>query len=67
MLQDSSQLFLWAIALIVGFPLLVIGLGEQIYRLQRQAKPLAETLRVIRNLVLPVFVFMLFVQYVLNR
>lgn len=64
---SSNHLFSWAIALIFGFPLLVIGLGELIYRLQRQAKPLADTLRVIRNLVLPVFVSMLFVQHVLNR
>ncbi len=67
MFQGSANYsFAWAIALVVGFPLLVIGLGELIYRLQRQAKPLADTLRVVRNLVLPVFVFMLFGQYVLN-
>ena len=68
MLQVSSDyLFNWASALIFGFPLLVIGLGELIYRLQRRAKPLADTLRVVRNLVLPVFASMLFVQHVLNR
>ena len=63
----TNYSFTWAIALIVGFPLLVIGLGELIYRLQRRAKPLADTLRVVRNLVLPVFVSMLFVQHILNR
>ncbi|MBW4663989.1 MAG: mechanosensitive ion channel family protein [Chroococcus sp. CMT-3BRIN-NPC107] len=67
MFQGSANYsFAWAIALVVSFPLLVIGLGELIYRLQRQAKPLADTLRAVRNLVLPVFVFMLFGQYVLN-
>ena len=64
---SANYSFTWAIALIVGFPLLVIGLGELIYRLQRRAKPLADTLRIVRNLVLPVFVFMLFVQHILNR
>ncbi|MBD2460360.1 mechanosensitive ion channel [Oscillatoria sp. FACHB-1407] len=63
---DFNQLLIWAIALIVGFPLLVIILGELIYRLQRRGKPLAATLRAVRNLVLPVFVFMLFAQQVLK-
>jgi len=63
---SADLLFFWAIALVVGFPLLVIALGELIYRLQRRSKPLADTLRAIRNLVLPVFVFMLFVQHVLK-
>lgn len=62
----NTTMLLWAIALIVGFPFLVIGLGELIYRLQRQGKPLAATLRVVRNLVLPVLVFLLFLRQVLN-
>jgi small-conductance mechanosensitive channel len=62
----NATMLLWAIALIVGFPVLVIGLGELIYRLQRQGKPLAVTLRVVRNLVLPVLVFLLFLRQVLH-
>ncbi len=62
----NATMLLWAIALIVGFPFLVIGLGELIYRLQRQGKPLAATLRVVRNLVLPVLVFLLFLRQVLH-
>jgi small-conductance mechanosensitive channel len=62
----NATMLLWAIALIVGFPVLVIGLGELIYRLQRQGKPLAVTLRVLRNLVLPVLVFLLFLRQVLH-
>jgi small-conductance mechanosensitive channel len=61
-----GQLLIWAIALVVGFPLLVIVLGELIYRLQRRGNPLAATLRVVRNLVLPVFIFMLFMQQILK-
>ncbi|MGB8698006.1 MAG: mechanosensitive ion channel family protein [Thermosynechococcaceae cyanobacterium] len=62
----NGTLLLWAIALMIGFPLGVIGLGELIYLLQRQGKPLAATLRIVRNLVLPVLVFLLFLRYVLQ-
>ena len=63
----ANYLFFWAIALIIGLALSVIILGEVIYRLQKRRKPLANTLQVVRNLVLPMFAFMLFVQYVLQR
>ncbi len=67
MMQSTfGQLLIWAIGLIIGFPLLVIVLGELIYRLQQRGNPLAATLRVVRNLVLPVFIFMLFLQQVLK-
>jgi small-conductance mechanosensitive channel len=68
MLAASSNTIplIWAIALILGFPILVVGLGELIYRLKRQGKPLAGTLRVIRNLVLPALVFLLFLRQVLQ-
>ncbi len=61
-----GQLLIWAIALILCFPLLVIVLGELSYRLQRRHNPLAGTLLILRNLVLPVFIFMLFVQQVMQ-
>jgi small-conductance mechanosensitive channel len=64
--SSNTAMLLWAIALIVGFPFLVIGLGELIYRLKRRGKPIAATLRVVRNLVLPVLVFLLFLRQVLN-
>jgi small-conductance mechanosensitive channel len=62
----NTTVLLWAIALIIGFPFGVIGLGELIYRLQRHGKSLAATLRVVRNLVLPILVFLLFLRHVLN-
>lgn len=65
-LIPAGNLLIWAITLIVCFPLLAIVLGELSYRLQRRGNPLAGTLRILRNLVLPVFVFMLFMQRVLN-
>ncbi|MDX2097757.1 MAG: mechanosensitive ion channel family protein [Leptolyngbyaceae cyanobacterium bins.59] len=61
-----SELLIWAIGLIIGFPLLVIVLGELIYRLKRRQNPLAATLRIVRNLVLPVFVLMVVVQRMLT-
>ncbi|MCE2887271.1 MAG: mechanosensitive ion channel domain-containing protein [Pseudanabaena sp.] len=68
MLQPSSNhLFISAITLIVGLALSVIILGEVIYRLQHRRRPLAATLQVVRNLVLPMLAFMLFIQYVLQR
>jgi small-conductance mechanosensitive channel len=63
---SNPTLLLWALALIVGFPLLIIGLGELIYRWRRQGNPLADTFQLVRNLVLPVLVFLLFLKYVLQ-
>jgi small-conductance mechanosensitive channel len=62
----TFDILLWAIALMIGFPLLVISLGEFNYRLQRRSRSLAATFQVIRNLVLPVLVFLLFLQHVLK-
>ncbi len=56
----------WAIALIICFPLLVIVLGELGYRMQRLGNPLAATLRIVRNLLLPVLTLMVFVQQILR-
>jgi small-conductance mechanosensitive channel len=68
MVQSSSNhLVIWAIGLIVGLATSTVVLGELIYRLQHHRKPLASTLKVVRNLVLPVFAFMLFAQFVLQR
>jgi small-conductance mechanosensitive channel len=61
-----NPLLLWAIALILGFPLLVIVLGEFSDRLAQRGKPLASTLKVLRDLVLPVLVSLLFIRYVLK-
>jgi small-conductance mechanosensitive channel len=63
---SNPTLLLWALALIIGFPLLIIGLGELIYRWRRQGNPLADTFQLVRNLVLPVLVFLLFLKYVLQ-
>ncbi|MBI4782561.1 MAG: mechanosensitive ion channel family protein [Oscillatoriophycideae cyanobacterium NC_groundwater_1537_Pr4_S-0.65um_50_18] len=62
----QSNLLGWVVALVIGFPLLVIVLGESIHRLKRRGKPLAATLRLVRNLILPVLAFLLFMQHVLK-
>jgi small-conductance mechanosensitive channel len=43
----------WALALIVGFPVLVVLLGELQVRLRRRLNPLAATIGEIRNVLLP--------------
>jgi hypothetical protein len=64
-MTTASHLWIWAIALAIGFPLLSIILGEAIHRLKRRGKALANTLRLLRNIILPVLVFLLFMQHVL--
>jgi small-conductance mechanosensitive channel len=62
----QSSVFFWAIALIIGFPLLVIVLGESIQRLRLRRVPFAATLQIFRNLVLPVLAFILFTRQVIR-
>ncbi|WP_253188476.1 mechanosensitive ion channel family protein [Leptolyngbya sp. 'hensonii'] len=62
----ESNVLIWSIGLTIGFPMLVILLGELIHWLQRRGRPLAATLRAIRNQVLPVLVVLLFMQHVLE-
>lgn len=40
----------------VGFPTIMLVLNESIIYAQKQGKPLVQTLRILRNLVLPIFV-----------
>ncbi|MEH2191084.1 MAG: mechanosensitive ion channel family protein [Nostoc sp.] len=48
-----QDILTWAIALMLGVPVVAIALNEVIERLQRQNIPLLETLQHLRNLVLP--------------
>ena len=61
-----KDLLIWAIALVLCFPLTAIGLGELIHRLQRRNHPLVGTLSLVRNPILPVLVGLLFMQHVLQ-
>ncbi|TAG72495.1 MAG: small-conductance mechanosensitive channel [Oscillatoriales cyanobacterium] len=65
-LSSSNDWEMWAVIVGLGFPLLVVLLGEVIYHLQRHARPLATTLLVIKNLVLPVLMVMILIRNVLK-
>jgi small-conductance mechanosensitive channel len=62
----EPQVLRWAIALVVAFPTAILILGELIHHLKRQGKPLAATLGIVRNLVLPVMALMFFMEQVLE-
>ena len=55
-----------ALALALGFPLLVLVLNEATGRLQRRGSPLAGTVAVLRNLVAPSLALLVFVRGVLE-
>ncbi|MCC3406308.1 MAG: mechanosensitive ion channel [Microcoleus sp. PH2017_10_PVI_O_A] len=65
-LRFSNDWQTWAVIVGLGFPLLVVLLGEVIYHLQRRGKPFATTLVVVKNLVLPVLMLMIFIRNVLK-
>lgn len=65
-LSLQNDWFIWAVIVAIGFPFLAVVLGEVIHRLQRRSKPLAATVRVMRNLVLPVLMLMIFIKNVLQ-
>jgi small-conductance mechanosensitive channel len=61
-----NDLLFWSILLVACFPIATIALGEVIHRLKRQGHPLSGTLSLVRNLILPVLVCLLFMQRVLQ-
>ncbi len=68
-MQDSifnQHWYRWGIALILGFPLLTLILNEAMIQLRQQEKPLVETLRIIRNLLLPTLAILLLLTKVLE-
>jgi small-conductance mechanosensitive channel len=58
--------FIWGIGLILGFQVLVVVLGEAIYRADREGRPLASLFRAIRNGVLPFLVFYVFLSKIIG-
>ena len=63
-LEQSS--FLWGMGLVIGMPILVLALGELGERWARQGNPLAQGVRQIRHVVLPVFVTLLILRYLIG-
>jgi small-conductance mechanosensitive channel len=62
----STDWFLWGICLILGFQLLVVLLGEAIYRADRHTLPVVRIFRVLRNIVLPLGVLFIFLTRLLE-
>jgi small-conductance mechanosensitive channel/CRP-like cAMP-binding protein len=56
----------WAFGLIIGFPLLMIVLGELAFRLRRRGTALADSVFLLRNLVLPAFAVWLLLEQVVG-
>ena len=56
----QTDWFIWGIGLILGFQIMVVALGEAIYRADREQRPLAGIYRAVRNGVLPLLVFYVF-------
>ncbi len=65
-MSTAVPLWLWGLGLAVGFPLLTVVLGEVIHRLRRRGRAIASTVRLVRNVLLPMLVLMLFLQHVLQ-
>ncbi|MFN5192973.1 MAG: cyclic nucleotide-binding domain-containing protein [Cyanobacteriota bacterium] len=61
-----APLWLWGLGLIIGFPLVTILLGELIHRLKRRQRPIASTLRLVRNVLLPMLALQIFLQVLLQ-
>lgn len=62
----QDDLLTWALTLAIGFPVVELVLGEVIHTLKQQGKPLASTLRIIRNLLIPTLVLLLFLTDILQ-
>ena len=62
----TSDWFVWGIGLILVFQLLVILLGEAIYRADRRTLPIGGIFRALRNIVLPLAVLFVFLTRLLE-
>ena len=62
----ATDWFLWGVCLILGFQLLVVLLGEAIYRADRRTLPVGRIFRVLRNLVLPLGVLFILLTQLLD-
>jgi small-conductance mechanosensitive channel len=65
-MTGAAPLWLWGVGLTVGFPLLAIVQGELIHRLQRRGLAVASTLRLVRDVLLPMLVLLLFLEHLLG-
>ncbi|MGI9328324.1 MAG: mechanosensitive ion channel domain-containing protein [Pseudomonadales bacterium] len=63
----QTDWFVWGIGLILGFQILVVLLGELLYRADRRALPIGPILRAARNTVLPLLVIYIFTVKLLGE
>ena len=57
----------WVLALVLGFPLAMLVLGEVILRLERRQWPMAGPMRILRSWVLPSLALFVFLVQVIQR
>jgi small-conductance mechanosensitive channel/CRP-like cAMP-binding protein len=62
----ATDWFVWGVGLILGFQVLVVLLGEAIYRAERRTLPIGGIFRALRNVVLPLVVLFLFLTRLLE-
>lgn len=62
----NQLLLTWGLALMVGFPILSLVLGEGIERLESRGEPLAKALRNARRYLLPTLAIVLLMRHLLN-
>ncbi len=65
-MTTAAPLWIWGIGLAVGFPLLTIVLGEVIHRLKRRGRAIASTVRLVRDVLLPMLALLVFMQHLLQ-
>ena len=65
-MNSPVPIWIWGMGLMIGFPLLTVLLGEAIHHLKRQGRPIAATLRLVRNVLLPMLMLLLFLQHLLQ-
>ncbi|MEZ4684048.1 MAG: mechanosensitive ion channel family protein [Caldilineaceae bacterium] len=61
----NDDLLLWAVALVIGTPILIIVLGELINRLEQRNSPYVNFWRYLRHSVLPLAIALLILQQIL--
>ncbi|MDG3002618.1 mechanosensitive ion channel family protein [Paludisphaera mucosa] len=61
----DSEMLRWGVGLILGFPALMLIVGEVIFHLDRRKHPLTSTLRIVRGLLLPATAVFLTLQHVI--
>jgi small-conductance mechanosensitive channel len=64
-MTTTPPVWIWGIGLAIAFPLVTILLGEVIHRLQRRGRAVSSTVRLVRDVLLPLLVLLLFLQHLL--